>query len=273
MRMPVLVLIISLLFSSGCASTLYVQAFPRPDQKSYYENGYAVLESCKTNAIAIRPIYSFIQGKLMFYVVVANLTQSPFDFSLDNVSTFTGSNNLKLWSQDDIRKKIQNDAGWQALGVALGAAAQSYNASQPSYTYGSGNFNAYSSNGYSVYGTYSGQFQTYNPAATASAQALIQAQASSQIQAIAAQSANAQASVQNIVSRNTIPPGGYYGGLLVIDPPSNVYYEESRSEPISNGDNFMASDIDSEINKIIYVTFQISTPDDSHGFDFGVTEK
>ena len=231
----------------GCSSTLYVQAHPGHDQGVRFEAGYPVLSSEKINSVVMTPVYSPIENKLMFYIAVANFSLRPFVLSQDIVTASSGvwGDELRLWSRDDIVKKIERAAFWQTVAVALGAAADSYNASQPSTTTASGTYSGYGSSGY-VSGTYYGSFTTYDPAASAAAQAMIRANATQQLESIATVASARRSSVQSIVTMDTIDPGDYRGGYLLVDIPKRT---GSTPKP---------------------VTFVIKTPSDMHIFDFSV---
>jgi hypothetical protein len=249
MRMlPICVVLVIACLTHGCSYMLYVDGRPGPDQSIRFDGGMPVLESTRVNSVAVRPVYSNMNGKLMFYVVLANLTQSPFDLSLNNIWMTCSGSPVRVWQRDEIIKKIERDAAWQAFAVALGAAVDSYSASQPTRTYGSGTYSSYGYGG-SSYGTFSGGFETYDPAASAAAQAAIRARASTQIQSIASAAAFQQASIRDIITRQTIFPGGYFGGLVLIDAPPGLGITP----------------------KILTIT--VNTPGDTHALNFGLTKR
>ena len=246
MKRCVVILSLLAVVLCGCSSTLYVQARPGVGQDLRYEAGYPILSSDKVNAVVMRPVFSPIENKLMFYIAVANLTDAPFLLSQELVSASCGEDQLRLWSRAEIMSKIEREAAWNAFFVALGAAAQTYNASQPSTTTGSEYFSGYGSGG-SVYGTFSGSFTTYDPAASEAAKAMIRMNATQQLESIASSASARQASVQSILTMETVDPGAYRGGFLLVDVP-----RRTGGEPKP-------------------VTFRVHTPRDVHVFRFSVS--
>ena len=248
MRRCATVALLLALVSGGCASTYHVQACQTPEQEIRYDGGYPTLTSNKVNSVVMRPVYTPLEGKLMFYIAVANLTGRSFVLSQDIVTASSDDCQLKLWPRREIVKKIESEAKWATFWIALGAACDSYSASQPSETTSSGTFSGYGYGG-SVSGTYSGTSSTSDPAATAAAQAAIQAQASQNLATVASVAGMKTVSVEGILTMETVDPGHYFGGYLLVDVPRHT---GSSPKP---------------------VTFRVSPPGDEHVFEFTVTKE
>jgi hypothetical protein len=130
----------------------------------------------------------------------------------------------------------QQRAAAAAIAMGMAGAMQAAAASMPSTTttygnsYGYGNFSGtaspaygynpwrYSGN-YNSFGTYSATSTTYNPAATVSAQAAVNANTLQQMNAISANRNASLADLDSMLRTTTIPPGAAYGGNIVFKLP------------------------------------------------------
>jgi len=205
--------------------------------------GRPILESAKDNVVIVKLVESPLSGKLAFYVAVANLSTESFDLSLDNIGASSRGQRVKIWSKSDIINKINRDAAWAAAAIAFSSAVDTYNASQPSTAYTTGQYHMYGPDIH-AYGYSYGYVKTYNPAEVALAKEAIQRRTSDQLQQVASYTANVQMSVQDVITRDTINPGEYRGGLLIIDKPSGLNRQQAG------------------------LTLTIVTPTDVHNFDF-----
>jgi hypothetical protein len=92
------------------------------------------------------------------------------------------------------------------------------NAANAGYSQTNGSFNAYNSHGGSAHGTY--QSTTHNSCQSYSAQQLANAQMSADFAMIRAEGQNNLAALKgSVIKDNTLMPGEWYGGTIVLDAP------------------------------------------------------
>lgn len=216
-HLPLVLLLASSALISGCVSQRSLSV--SDDSRAAYEQGVAVLRSSKTNLVVVRLLSSEFSNETnampAFFVAVANGTDNAIDFSTANVTATSGGERVKVYSFEDVQKRIKREAALMAFAVAMNAAGQSMQASMPQTSYSSGSVNAYGTGGYAR-ANYSGYATTYNPAATAAAQAQINANSQNQMAMIAA-ARNAQLNDTGaLLRRNTVAPGNVAGGVVKL---------------------------------------------------------
>ncbi len=221
-------------FVSGCATARLDLPEAMKDSVRY-ESGCPVLISEKTNAVLLS--FSTIpfnrQQNAAVFIQVKNNSSEPFNISPRNVGATLDGKTLKVYTYEELKKKIETDAAWQAFAVALNGMSASIRAAQPrtSSTFGT-----------TSYGTYSGFSTTFEPAATAQAQAVIDANTNQQITAIEAGRNAKLSGLQSLLRLTTVQPDQVKGGVVQIEPPV------ASSKP-----------------KTLRIT--VSTPADEHAFD------
>lgn len=210
----ILLLGLSLLLSN-CTTSLSVSA--NNPVAPIYENGQAVLVSKKSNDVLVKLVtYEFANSTELlpgFLVVLNNRGKQVIDFSTDNISATSGSKNVRVYSYEKLRKRIQTEATMAAIAVALNGASASMAASMPQTTYHSGTVSAYGSGGYAR-GSYTGTTTTYNPAASAAARSNIQANTHGQMSSVIHNRDAALSDTESMLRRNTVMPGDYAGGVV-----------------------------------------------------------
>ncbi len=250
-----LYIIFTIIFLASCTMTIR----PSPNQAVEYEQGIAVLKSYKTNGAVVRLLTNEFKSENppAFYVAVANYSDKPFLFSTDNISLTTNGRLIKVFTYEDLKRKIELDQALMGLAIGLNAMSQSMMAAQPSYSYTSGyannsfygNFNNWSSGNWgnfrgTSHGYYSSSTTTYDPAKTAIAQSAINANMTQQLAGVAATSNIQLNNLDVILQANTVNPGEYRGGVIKIDP--------------------------SYITSGAHLILRIRTPQDNHEFYFDI---
>ena len=178
------------------------------------------------------------KGRLEFIVMVHNFSKQPFNFGTENIRAEDQKKKaIKIFTREKLESEARAEAAWMAFAVALNSAGQSFQAAQPTQTFYSGgysgaaNYNVYGkNNGYlgNIAGTQSGSTfgvaTTYNPAATAAANAQIQGNMVQQMGLIQNAKANNLAAVRQILATTTVYPAGEYSGRLVINKAKEVSF-------------------------------------------------
>jgi len=184
-----------------------------------YEQGVAILKSEKTHGVVLRILSTSFSNETRelpaLLVGFANGSDHSIDFSTQNISCRSGDRVVKVYTFDELETKIKREAALLAFALAMNSASQSMAASMPQQTYSSGTVSAYGSGGY-AHGSYSGYSTTYNPAASAAAQAQINANTMNMMTAVAS-SRNIQLnSLSSLLRRNTVSPGEFVSGVVKL---------------------------------------------------------
>jgi hypothetical protein len=216
----------------GCASQVKVEPVLLGDQERIFRDGVPAVISKKGLVVLVAPVAIVRDGEEQpkFVVSVANTTQANFELDTTNFSALVDGKPLKIYTHAEIESDIKSKQAWAAVAVALGGAMQAASAQQAAsnrYTTGTynsttqGNFNTYGkSNLYGNYnantvGTYSGW--TYDPAAGQAAANAVNAQTSSQLNALQQQGQAAlNVAASSMLKITTVAPGTSYGGQIVL---------------------------------------------------------
>lgn len=217
----ILLFIISsiLLILLGCASPRSISVSNLNAVDTTYEQGVAVLKSVKSHAVVLRVLSTSFSNETRelpaLLVGFANGRDHAIDFSTQNISCRSGDRVVKVYNFEELEKKIKKEAALLAFALAMNSASQSMAASMPQHTYSSGTVSAYGSGGF-AHGSYSGYSTTYNPAASAAAQAQINANTMNMMTAVAS-SRNIQLnSLSSMLRRNTVGPGEFVSGVVKL---------------------------------------------------------
>ncbi len=225
------------IISQACVSTISLKAVPLPDQTIETQLTTKIIKSHKTNSVFVRILTEeFDYGqKPAIYVVVGNFSNEPFEFSTKDIRINSNDTPLKVYGLKEYRRLLRREAVAMAMAVGLSAAGASMAAAAPSQTYYRGSFAGQNFSGYA---------QTYNPAAAAQAQAVINANMLNQMMAInATQQINLMA-LESMLKNALIKPGEIYGGVIRFDIPAFAMGETKE------------------------ISLKIRTPHDAHNFSF-----
>jgi hypothetical protein len=236
----------AMLVCGGCVSTRTISVSPASPVRPMFEKGIPALGSQKTNFVCVWLLSSEFTkdtgGLPAFQIGVVNGGDATFDFSTANVTAMSGSTPVPVLTYEQIAKRIKKDANRLAMATAMAGASQSIAASAPQTTYSSGTYGTRGAYGKpATYGTYSGVSTTYNPAATAAAQAQINANTSSQMSAITANRDALLSGMGDILRLNTVRPGASAGGIIKLDA--------SRIEP---GPLKLIATVNGEVHEFIF---------------------
>jgi hypothetical protein len=216
-----MILALSLFFLlQGCATTLRLDPIASDGQQEIFQEGVKTLFSTKQSLVAIRPstsTYLSTQRPTMV-VSVLNGTETPFNFSTEDIMVFADGQPVRVFSYDELIAEIRTRQAWAALSVAMSGAAQSMNAANAGRTYHSGTYNT----GYG-YGSYSGY--SYNPGAVQQAQAAANAQTIANMNVIKSQTDQALTELSaTILKKTTVFPQMLHGGYIKLE-----YFSDSPS--------------------------------------------
>lgn len=243
-----IILIVSLLIAAIIGFSCTKTIIPSPDQLVEYEQGVAVIKSVDKNGVVVRLISNQFDSENppALYVMVANLSNEPFLFSTQNISAEVKGEKVKVYTYEDLKRQIEIERTLNEIAIGLDSASQSFMAAQPRYSYTYGNINTF---GYGSYGGsastyYSGSTWSYDPARVAKAQSAINANATNQMAAAAANARIQTNNLKVILRENTIKPGEYCAGVIKLDPSSISYGSQ--------------------------LTLRIDTPQDNHLFYFDI---
>lgn len=203
----------------GCTSPRTISVSNLNKADATYEQGIAVLRSVKTHGVVIRLLSTGFSNEThnlpALFVGFANGSEHSIDFSTKNISCKSGSQTVKIYTFEELEKKIKHEAAMMALALALNSASQSMAASMPQHTYSSGTVSAYGSGGYAQ-GYYSGFSTTYNPAANAAAQAQINANTMNMMASVASSRDIQLNNLSSMLRRNTVNPGSFVSGIVKL---------------------------------------------------------
>jgi hypothetical protein len=204
-------------FHLGGCGTKSVNVSSSSPIRATYEQGTAVLVSQKTNGVVLRVLTAEFSKNTLpsFYVAVSNGGDSEIEFSTSNLSAFSGKERVRVYTYEELDKKIRREAAMAAAAAAMNGASQSISASMPVTTYSSGSAYSSGSGGYAG-ATYYETTTAYDPAAAAAAQAQINAQTTSQMSMIASARNIQLDNLGSVLRRNTLRPGASMGGVAKL---------------------------------------------------------
>lgn len=225
------------LILQGCSSVRFDVAEGDTGKATYVHGNPVVSSKDKTAAfVSFSPEAFSTSQRGCLNVTLANTSKTPLNFGPENISVSCDGKALKTFSYEALKREIQQRAAAAAIAMGMAAGMQAASASMPATTttygssYGYGNFSGtanpaygcspmrYSGN-YNSFGSYSATSTTYNPAATASAQAAVNANSLQQMNMITANRNASLAELESMLRTTTIPPGAAYGGNIVFKLP------------------------------------------------------
>jgi hypothetical protein len=219
----------------GCASNDRISLVADQTQQALTRDGVPALVSSKRQVVMLRPASAVVQsrGRPTFIVAVYNPGKRPVEFHAAGISaqlnSASGPVSIHVYSYEELVGEVQRKQRWAAFGAALQGVGASMAAANAGYTRTTG---LYSGNTYGRYsgalnGTYSasttGTFSatTYDSGRAYVAQQYAAAQTAANFAAIEAQGKQALDSLQDsILKDNTVLPGEWVGGVVVLDAPS-----------------------------------------------------
>ncbi|AHB50350.1 hypothetical protein W911_14640 [Hyphomicrobium nitrativorans NL23] len=212
---------------AGCASSEQILLTAAPDQQAIVRDGIPALISHKKHLVMLRPNNRLVKSgaRPAFTLVVRNQGQSPetlFEASISASQTLAGkSAAVRVYRYDELVQEEQTRQAMAAVGAALAGAGRAMSAANAGYVNTTGSFNAYRPGYGTAYGTYSST--TYDPLRAQIAQQAANAETTADFAALRAQGeSNLMSLQQTILKDNTVMPGEWYGGSIVLDAPEKT---------------------------------------------------
>lgn len=209
---------------AACAAQEKVLLTAAVDQEAIVRNGVPVLVSNKKNLVMLRPNARQFAGhtRPAFTIIVRNQTNRP-ETLLE--STITAHQTIgrkqvavrvirhhELVAEEETRQTVA------AVAVALGGVGRAMSAANAGRVTTYGDVSAHGPYG-SSYGTY--HATTYDPLRAQAAQSIAAADTAADFAMIREQGERNLASLeQTILKDNTVMPGEWYGGTIVLEPPA-----------------------------------------------------
>jgi hypothetical protein len=204
----------------GCSSAPRVIPSEYNTASVTYEQGLPVLTAQKQNEVAVTYLPDGRRGDPVinhsFCVAVVNRTGENLDFSPEDVFAQSGVSRVGIWRYSQLKKSIERAEMWRQIAIGVAAGSQAFAAAMPQTTLSHGSAYAYNNRGSYAQARYSGVTTTYNPAATAAANAQIMTSAMMQ-SSLSSQLAGSQLQgIGAMLQRNTVKPGAYVGGVVKL---------------------------------------------------------
>ncbi len=199
-----------------------------PSQQALTRDGVPTLISTQKQVVMLRPATAETRrgARPAFVVAVYNRSNRPIDLRMAGITAAqtelaAESEPIHVFSYDELTAEVRRKQAWASVAVALGGAAGAINAANAGYTNTYGSYSGRVSGPYSsatMAGTYSAT--TYDPGRAYAAQAINNAQTAENFAAIQAQGQQRLGELQStILKDNTVLPGEWIGGLVVLDAP------------------------------------------------------
>ncbi|MCL7943627.1 hypothetical protein [Marinobacter sp. ATCH36] len=219
---------------TGCASQSIHTEFVAVEQagfQSYYSSGWIVQGHREGSDYLVE--LAVRDGKQPWETVnailyVENRSEDPVTVGINDITLHQDDRQVALKSYNELEQQYIGQAQSRRTAVALGALAQSLNASQPTTTSSYRSGTAYGPGG-AV--NYSGTSTTYSrdPAASAAAQAQIQSGAQSGIANIRSDLQQDLNSLEGYIQKTTVFPGQTFIGrfqseMTVFDQRPESFY-------------------------------------------------
>lgn len=250
MRHTLAIISLIAILAPGCASHR-VQLTAAPDQETIIRDGLPSLVSKKKHIVMLRPNSTLLRGssRPAFTLAVMNLGKKPenlFESSISASQSIDGKSHvMKVFSYAELVREEETRQAIAALGVAFSGAARAYSAANAGYVSHTGS--VYSSGPYgSSYGTYHGT--SYDPARAQLAQQAASAQTQFDMATVQAEGEKNLAALQNtILKDNTVMPGEWIGGTVVLDVPQS----DATTKPYTITVNFAGEQHEFSVAQIV----------------------
>jgi hypothetical protein len=185
-------------------------------------DGLPALISQKKHVVMLRPNTRLVQANARpsFTLVVRNQSKKPetlYESSIVASQSIAGKTApVRVLRYAELVQEEETRQAIAALGTALSGVGQAMSAANAGHTTTTGSI--YSHGTYSTYTA-----QTYDPVRAQIAQQAAQARTAADFAALQAQGEqNLQILQRTILKDNTVMPGEWYGGSIVLVPPSKA---------------------------------------------------
>ncbi len=209
--------------SIASTSAVTLRAVPTKGQILSYTQGAPTVISSRAS-IASVTVYPETNGHIVLFVAGRNQTTANINFGIENVSAAANGKALRVFTYDELAKKVKSRAMWGRIAAGAGSGWRAGAANQPTQTTYGGTYNGSTydnANGHS--GNFSGNFigssTTIDPTAQALAQSAIIAEARAQGTMLNTKESLELASLRRVLRTTTVQPGQIYGGFVEIARP------------------------------------------------------
>ena len=210
----------------ACASPERVVLSAGPNQQSIIRHGVQALISQKKHIVMLRPNARLVQGgtRPAFTVAVRNNGGSPitlYETSIRAEQAVKGkAMAVRVFRYDELVQEEQSRLAMAAFGAALSGAANAMAASNAGYVNTTGSVTTYGPGG-PRYGTYTAT--TYDPLRAQIAQQHASARTAADFERVRADGDENLARLEmTILKDNTVMPGEWSGGTVVLAPPARA---------------------------------------------------
>jgi hypothetical protein len=207
----------------GCAQQQQLQMVAGPGQETAFRDGLPALVSKRRHMVMLRPNKVLVPGneRAAFTLAVRNGGTKPENLMISGISasqTLNGKQHeVRLYRYEELVQEEKTRQAWLAFGAALGGVGRAMSASNAGYVTTTGSVYGHSPYG-PAYGTYTAT--TYDPLRAQIAQQNAAAQTDADFAAIRASGERSLAQVQmTILKDNTVMPGEWIGGTIILAPP------------------------------------------------------
>jgi hypothetical protein len=217
-----------LLLLTGCASSERIALVASPAQQSLTRDGVPALLSAQKQVVMLRPVAASVRrgDRPTFVLAVYNRAKRPAELRVANITAHHVGDGkqkpVRVFTHEELVAEARRKQTWAAVGAALSGAGGALSAANAGYSHTQGTYTGYARGPYSnvsVGGTYTAT--TYDPSKAYAAQAINNAQTAANFAAIEAEGQQQLSALQNtILKDNTVLPGEWIGGLVVLDEPS-----------------------------------------------------
>ena len=201
------------------ASAVTLTPAPTGEQVVNYAQGAPTLISSR-KSIASVTVLPEANGHVVLFVAGRNQSNENTNLGTESISADSNGKALRVFTHDELAKKIKSAAMWQGIAMAAGAGLRAGAATQPAQTTYGGTFSGNGSSTGPYYGDYFGHATTTDPAQQALAQSAINADARAQGAGLRAEQNDKLAALQRILRTTTVQPGQIYGGIVELARPS-----------------------------------------------------
>jgi len=214
------------LIAAGCSQPQTIHLAAAPGQESIIRDGVPALVSRKQHVVMLRPNSRVIDGSARpaFTIVVNNMSGASHDLLESSISARQSVEGkqvaVRVHRYDELVQEEKNKQAMQAFGAALAGVGRAMSAANAGYVTSTGSVNTYGYAGH-AYGTYSAT--TYDPLRAQIAQQSANAETASDFEQLRIEGErNLSALQQTILKDNTVLPGEWYGGTVVLDQPAQA---------------------------------------------------
>ena len=218
----------------GCAVTYRITPIESPPATVRYDRGSGTANLVQRyGGVQVTPM-GIDNGKLIFGVAVANSSDRPANFGVENIEMLSPDNKLlHVYSADDLVREERNKATAESIAIAaagVAGTAASIAASDQHYheTY------------HTPHGTYRYSEHYHDPGVAVAGSALSLGAAGAGIYAVQRSLDTTIAGIGNsVLQTTTVDPGRSIGGRVFIRKPLNREYPQTVTMRVSwNGENY-----------------------------------